>query len=533
MLNNNFVESSENYDNDGDDNGSNSWIQHKEAVGSGYNMAAKQVFNQLLAPHMPNPQDMLSQSLKRSLAMNRSESKISLVNSNGSDDENGSPIGRHNKYQSKVITFTDPIEDMVPESIVGDGVEIKGELEFERLLRIEGTFEGTLISQGDIIVGRFGTLIGDVIGVRTLYIMGGKVVGKVQVDNLICRKGTVLRGDVSCKSLSCEQYVTLEGACNVHPLAPEIVDPNGDILIDVPEIEIGLPHHDHHRHQKKEKHPSDEALLTETLARREGESDESYAARKQQLKKERKAKKLAEQIEVGLTPREGDSVHFSAKRDSNWLTSKLTDYFERHNPEKIDKIPKLLHKYYGRETELARELADKYGEEIDLDTKGVDVEAAPTEGDVVPFVSIPEQTNPYSDAAEAHEEEPHEEPHEETHEEPHEAHHKHKHKHSKRKTALTMRLTDYYNKHNPEKIDKIHKLLHKFKGREEDLSKELFEQYGDPIDLTYSEKEEDSGSSSATDEVGGAAKKIQIHDTAVNLVAGEIVTAERDIIAKD
>ena len=38
---------------------------------------------------------------------------------------------------------------------VGEGVDIKGELQFETLLRVDGTFEGTLNSaDGSVIIGK-------------------------------------------------------------------------------------------------------------------------------------------------------------------------------------------------------------------------------------------------------------------------------------------------------------------------------------------------------------------------------------------
>src|SRR5947209_20556868 len=40
-----------------------------------------------------------------------------------------------------------------PETTLGEGVTFKGELTFERLLRIDGTFEGELLSQGKVIIG--------------------------------------------------------------------------------------------------------------------------------------------------------------------------------------------------------------------------------------------------------------------------------------------------------------------------------------------------------------------------------------------
>ena len=60
-----------------------------------------------------------------------------------------------------------------------------GQLHFERLLRIDGSFEGELSSQGDLIVGQEGVLIGDVMGMNELIVDSGRVVGNVQVESTL------------------------------------------------------------------------------------------------------------------------------------------------------------------------------------------------------------------------------------------------------------------------------------------------------------------------------------------------------------
>ena len=40
-----------------------------------------------------------------------------------------------------------------PETVIGETLQIEGTLRFERLLRLDGKFEGDLVSTGDLIVG--------------------------------------------------------------------------------------------------------------------------------------------------------------------------------------------------------------------------------------------------------------------------------------------------------------------------------------------------------------------------------------------
>lgn len=45
--------------------------------------------------------------------------------------------------------------------------------------------------------------------------------------------------------------------------------------------------------------------------------------------------------------------------------ARLTAYFKKHNPDKINSVDKLLASYKGKEEELFRKLADKYGNPVD------------------------------------------------------------------------------------------------------------------------------------------------------------------------
>lgn len=49
-----------------------------------------------------------------------------------------------------------------PESMVAETLKMKGELEFTRLLRVDGRFEGDLITDnGSLVVGPKGEVVGD------------------------------------------------------------------------------------------------------------------------------------------------------------------------------------------------------------------------------------------------------------------------------------------------------------------------------------------------------------------------------------
>lgn len=124
-----------------------------------------------------------------------------------------------------------------PETIIGEHVVVRGELEFERLLRIDGLFTGTLISKGDLIVGENGQLNGDVNNMGSVLV-DGKVIGNISVERLTLRGEAAVHGNVTCKSLTVDPTVIIVGSVNVHPQAPRRIDTEGRLL---PEPEDTTP----------------------------------------------------------------------------------------------------------------------------------------------------------------------------------------------------------------------------------------------------------------------------------------------------
>merc|ERR1711865_482472 len=112
----------------------------------------------------------------------------------------------------------------------GGAVKMKGELTFERLLRIDGEFEGTLTSTGDLIIGVDGVLIGDVIGMNELLV-DGRIVGNIQVEKIDLRGNAQVHGNITAKTLTMEPGTTVVGMLNVNPYAPEKVNNKGELTV--------------------------------------------------------------------------------------------------------------------------------------------------------------------------------------------------------------------------------------------------------------------------------------------------------------
>ncbi|CAK4768975.1 unnamed protein product [Aphanomyces euteiches] len=120
------------------------------------------------------------------------------------------------------------------ETTIGVAVKMKGELSFERLLRIEGEFEGKLISKGSLVVGHKGLLNGNIDGMKEVLVAGGRVLGNIQVDRLVLRDKGQIFGNVTAKSVRIDPDCILVGTLNINPHAPQKINLKGEPIADEP-----------------------------------------------------------------------------------------------------------------------------------------------------------------------------------------------------------------------------------------------------------------------------------------------------------
>ncbi len=114
------------------------------------------------------------------------------------------------------LPFQGAQKEEEPETTLGEGVTFRGELRFERLLRIDGFFEGELLSKGKVIVGPKGSVKAN-LNLREA-IIEGKVVGNITVEGrLELRQGASVEGDIKAASLSVDDGVRIIGLVEVDP----------------------------------------------------------------------------------------------------------------------------------------------------------------------------------------------------------------------------------------------------------------------------------------------------------------------------
>ncbi len=96
-------------------------------------------------------------------------------------------------------------------------VEVKGTIKFDGTMRIDGRFDGEMITdKGDLVVGTTG-IVNATVKVSSAVIEG-RVGGKIIASNKVeLKQKSHIIGDLQTKTLVVEEGVVLVGKCNVNP----------------------------------------------------------------------------------------------------------------------------------------------------------------------------------------------------------------------------------------------------------------------------------------------------------------------------
>jgi len=96
------------------------------------------------------------------------------------------------------------------ETLISSAVEIRGEINSQGSIKIDGTVEGNVIIKGDLVVGEKGKIKGEV-KVENVILAGtieGNVSARGRVE--ITATGTMV-GDIVCKIITVEEGGVLNG----------------------------------------------------------------------------------------------------------------------------------------------------------------------------------------------------------------------------------------------------------------------------------------------------------------------------------
>lgn len=110
-----------------------------------------------------------------------------------------------------------------PDTTIGEGVTFKGELTFDKLLRIDGHFEGDLLSEGKLIIGPRGVVKSNV--QMREAVIEGILEGNITVtDRIELRDSATVMGNIKARYISVDEGVTIIGHVSVKPEDPQQED---------------------------------------------------------------------------------------------------------------------------------------------------------------------------------------------------------------------------------------------------------------------------------------------------------------------
>lgn len=114
--------------------------------------------------------------------------------------------------------MADTTENLIVNSLIGEGSEFRGEFKVKDLIRIDGYFKGAILTEGKVLVGRTGVVETDIRA--GVVVVGGEVRGSINASKRVILLSTSrLYGDLVTRSLVVEEGVVFEGRCTINRAA--------------------------------------------------------------------------------------------------------------------------------------------------------------------------------------------------------------------------------------------------------------------------------------------------------------------------
>lgn len=109
-------------------------------------------------------------------------------------------------------------------NMIGKGTVIKGDIRSNGDFRIDGTLNGTIQSDGKIVVGVTGTINGEIVCQNAD--LSGMVQANIRVAELLSLKSTsTVKGDIMTDKLAIEPGAKFSGTCSMESKAASPVKP--------------------------------------------------------------------------------------------------------------------------------------------------------------------------------------------------------------------------------------------------------------------------------------------------------------------
>ncbi|MHC4267093.1 MAG: bactofilin family protein [Planctomycetota bacterium] len=118
-------------------------------------------------------------------------------------------------------------------TILTPDVEIKGTIKFDKIMKVDGKFEGEMVTnEGELIVGKTGTVKANV-KVKNASIEGRLDGNLVAAEKVELKHKAQLLGDLQARTLVIEEGVVFVGQCNVNPDGTKLEKQNMKIVKNI------------------------------------------------------------------------------------------------------------------------------------------------------------------------------------------------------------------------------------------------------------------------------------------------------------
>ena len=131
-------------------------------------------------------------------------------------------------FNQKTKDGTEPEKEKVNgngATLIGGGTTVKGDMNSETDIRIDGKVEGNITGSSKIIVGTNGHVEGNISGKQADVV--GKVTGNIKVSDLLQLRGTsIVNGNIYAAKLQIEPTATFNGECHMGANIVEMKEQN-------------------------------------------------------------------------------------------------------------------------------------------------------------------------------------------------------------------------------------------------------------------------------------------------------------------
>lgn len=129
------------------------------------------------------------------------------------------------------------------ETMIGKSTTFQGTITSDTSIRIEGAFEGSIASKGDVFIGPNGKVTADLFAKNVT--ISGQVIGNVSVDEkLELLAGSSLNGDIKVRKLVIEEGAIFKGISETRNDSSKSVIPDSMPKTPIPPIPPVPPQED-------------------------------------------------------------------------------------------------------------------------------------------------------------------------------------------------------------------------------------------------------------------------------------------------